>query len=436
MNGTTSQSALQSADPATDAAQGTAVKRMAGTCAVAVMFSHYPDDPRPRRAAEALVNEGATVEVICLRKAAGEPVRERFKGVEVTRVPLKRRRGGKFSYVLQYAWFIFVAGAIIAFRSCRRRYHVVHIHNMPDVLVFSALIPKLMGARVVLDLHDPMPELMMGIFGMKRQQLGIRMLEWLEKYSIRFADLALTPNIAFKQLFTARSCPGEKIEVIMNSPDENIFRFRERATGAAEGPVTQAVIMYHGALVERHGLDVAVQALRRVRAVVATAELRVCGAPTPFLDAVMCSLKELGLEKAVKYMGPKTLDEIVEEIDRCDVGVIPNRRSAFTEINMPTRIFEYLARGKPVIAPRTAGIRDYFKEDQIVFFEPDDPEDLASKLRWVLTEKHAADEVVRRGQRVYQNHQWCEQRARFVGLIAALVKPDASTASIPELLAE
>src|SRR5439155_24815829 len=54
----------------------------------------------------------------------------------------------------------------------------------------------------------------------------------------------------------------------------------------------------------------------------------------------------------------------------CDVGIIPNRRSIFTEINFPTRIFEYLARGKPVIAPLTTGIGDYFSKDELVVFNP------------------------------------------------------------------
>jgi glycosyltransferase involved in cell wall biosynthesis len=80
-------------------------------------------------------------------------------------------------------------------------------------------------------------------------------------------------------------------------------------------------------------------------------------------------VRERGLQEAVRYLGVRSLDQIVEAIDDCDVGIIPNRRSVFTEINMPTRIFEYLARGKPVIAPLTAGIQDYFSSDELLFFE-------------------------------------------------------------------
>ena len=82
----------------------------------------------------------------------------------------------------------------------------------------------------------------------------------------------------------------------------------------------------------------------------------------------MQSVRAQGLTSAVQYLGPIRLEDIVGAIEDCDVGVIPNQRSVFTEINTPTRIFEYLAVGKPVIAPRAGGIRDYFDEESLIFF--------------------------------------------------------------------
>ena len=55
------------------------------------MFSHYPSDPRPRREAEALMRQGAAVEVICLQNSEAEPCEETFNNVQITRVRLKKR---------------------------------------------------------------------------------------------------------------------------------------------------------------------------------------------------------------------------------------------------------------------------------------------------------------------------------------------------------
>ena len=271
----------------------------------------------------------------------------------------------------------------------------------------------------MLDLHDPMPELMMTIFGLKRKSFSVRLMNQLEKWSIRFADVVLTPNIAFAKLFIARSSRADKLQVVMNSPDEKIFEYREKSPEISRkrDHAKPFIIMYHGALVERHGLDMAVLAVEALRRSVPGAQLHVFGRPTPFFDSVMKMVQARGLLEVVQYKGAKSLDQIVAAIDGCDVGIIPNRLSVFTEINMPTRIFEYLARAKPVIVPRTTGIEDYFSCDEIIFFEPGDVNDLAQKLQNVCSHQSDVAEIVRRGQAVYRAHCWVRERLRFARLV-------------------
>ena len=387
-----------------------------------VVFSHYPSDPRPRRAAEVLVQSGMDVEVICLRQDKEEPRREIFNGVSIRRISLKRRRGGKFSYLFQYSAFLLASFVILAFRSFTRRYHLVHVHNMPDVLVFAALVPKVLGAKVILDLHDPMPELMTTIFGLPPESFGVRLLKQFEKWSIRFADAVLTVNLASKRIFTARGCPSEKVHVVMNSPDENIFKYQSsRPTPDGSGPARPFIIMYHGSLVERHGLDIAVNALGMVKPTIPQAELRIYGRSTPFLEQVLNLARNSGLQSSVRYLGPKTLEQIVEAIDECDVGIIPNRRSIFTEINTPTRIFEYLSRSKPVIAPAVPGIQDYFSDGQLVFFELGDANDLARKLEYVWLHPQEVKQTVESGRAVYRDHKWSTERTKFTHLASELL---------------
>lgn len=401
---------------------------LVGKRIAAVVFSPYPADPRPRRAAEALVREGATVEVICLKDTDAEPVRDSFQGVEITRVPLKRRRGGTLTYLLQYGSFILSAGAILTSRSFRRRYDLVHVHNMPDFLVFSALIPKLLGSRILLDLHDPMPELMMAIFGLPEKSFAVRVLKLLERWSLRFADSVLTVNEAFRKLFSARSCPTAKISVVMNAPDESIFLYRAatRETLIERSASRPFVVMYHGSLVARHGLDLAVTAITKIRESIPQAELRIYGRSTPFLENVLKEAQSAGLGEVVRYFGPKKLEEIREAIGECDLGIIPNRRSVFTELNMPTRIFEYLSQGKPAIAPRTPGIMDYFNSDELMLFELGDAADLAAKIQDAFAHPEKTADVVERGQAVYRAHVWTQERERLIRVVSGLLIPDGS----------
>ena len=182
---------------------------------------------------------------------------------------------------------------------------MVYVHNMPDVLVVSSLVPKILGAKVLLDLHDPMPELMVTIFNLGKDSRSVRLIRKLEKWSIAWADLVLTVNLACERIFTSRSCRPEKIGVVMNSPDEQIFRFEEpRLSTSSTGPTSRRfVIMYHGSLVERNGVDLAVEALARVRTAIPGAELRIFGRKTPFLERVMADAEAKGLEGCVHYLG-------------------------------------------------------------------------------------------------------------------------------------
>jgi glycosyltransferase involved in cell wall biosynthesis len=399
-----------------------------GKRAAVVLYSFYPADPRPRREAEAVARAGMQVDLVCLRQKPEEPTRETINGVNVLRVPIPRRRDSKLTYLLQYSSFLAFSTVLLAFRSWRKRYDLVHVHNMPDVLVFSALVPRLRGARVVLDLHDPMPELMMTIFGIGEESRTIKLLKHVEKRCIAFADRVLTVNLACKKIFASRSCRPEKIEVVMNAPDEQIFSLLKPNGPAPRNPSLPFVIMYHGSIVERHGLDLAVRALGIVRKTVPEAELRVYGSRTPFLDRVMNSVANNGVRDSVHYLGPKSLEEIVKAIEESDVGVIPNRRSIFTEINTPTRIFEYLSRAKPVIAPMVPGITDYFDQDDLVFFQLGDVDDLARKIIFVHSHSRETQEIINRGQKVYLDHNWSREKLKFLNVVGDLL---AARALIP-----
>jgi glycosyltransferase involved in cell wall biosynthesis len=399
--------------------------RLQGKRAAMATFSAYPGDPRPRRAIEALLAEGMAVELICL--ADGEqPAREKGDRLRVFRVPLAHTRGGKIRYAFNYVAFLLSAALLMTLRLAGGRFHLVYIHNMPDVLVFSALVPRLLGARVILDQHDPMPELMTTIYEVGPDSWSVRVLKFLEKLSLGFADRVITVNAACRRIFGDRSCSPEKITVVMNSPDETIFPFRPLEEGQESGAKRPFVLMYHGSLVERNGLDLAVEAVARLGVPADALELRVFGRETPYLHRVLAQARQLGVEGYVRYLGPRRLEDLPAEIAACDAGVIPNQRNAFTDINTPTRIFEYLSVGKPVIAPRTPGVLDYFSADSLVFFESGRSDDLAEKMRFVMQHPAQARATARLGQQVLAQHTWSQERETLIETVAALILPKAS----------
>jgi len=399
-------------------------RRLRGKRVGVLLFSNYPADPRPRRAAEALIREGASVDLLCMQQNEREPRYENVNGVNVSRVPFRRYRGGKLAYVGQYSAFIFISFVYLTLRSLRKRYDFIHVHNMPDALVFAAAAAKLRGSKLVLDLHDPMPELMQTIFRLPAQSWSVRTLRAIEKKSIAFSDLVLTVNIACQNLYSARSCSRDKIRVVLNSPDDYIFRFRPASLNGPNGETAEKPysILYHGSLVARNGLDLAVEALDAVRQSIPNIKLVVCGDRTPFLERVMETVRERRLEKNVDYLGVQNLNGIVDAINACDLGIIPNQKNIFTEINTPTRIFEYLALGKPVIAPRTKAIQDYFADQELIFFELGNASDLARQIAYAYSHPEELIQTAQRGQRVYLDHTWTRERSQFLDAIGSLLE--------------
>jgi len=314
-----------------------------------IVFSHYPADPRVRREREALEEAGFKVDVICLQNE-DQARYEKVNGVGVYRLPVKRKRGGKIRYLWEYALFIMLAFFQIAFLHLRKFYKIIHVHNMPDLLVFSSLIPRIFGAKVIIDLHDPMPEVFMTKYDMPSGHNIIRMLMFFEKWSIRFSHLVITPNSAFREMFISRGCPAWKIDIIMNSPQESIFLATQKKINT-ERPyaVDSFIMMFHGTIVERHGLATALKAVDSLKCEIPQLRFEVFG-EGDFVKPFLGLIKEMDLQDIVHYHGFVPMETISAIIPHIDVGIIPNLRSVFTEINLPTRIFEYLCMGKPVIA--------------------------------------------------------------------------------------
>jgi len=399
--------------------------------AAVVLYADYASDARPRREAEALVRSGMEVDVISLREDPGAHFRIKIDGVNVYQIPLRRRRSHKVIYILQYTWFLAASFFLLSTLALRRRYRVVHVHNMPDFLVFSALLPRLRGAKIILDLHDPMPELFRSIYGFSEDHWLLQWLKKIEKRSIAFADLVLTPNKAFQDLFISRSCQPEKIHIVTNSPNPMMFDPDAHVSRSPASRDKSFVLMYHGLLVERHGLDLAVYAIAKVIQRIPHIKLHIYGRSTEYMDGVMKLVGDLRLQDVVRYQGFKSLEEIAEILTTIDLGLVPNRLNSFTQINLPTRIFECLAMNKPVLVPRTPGVCDYFTDESILYFEPGNIDDLAEKIEWAYQNPAALQQIMERGREVYKAHRWDLEEGRFNGLVENLLEEKVAMPAVP-----
>lgn len=376
-----------------------------------VVYSYFPQDVRPRREAEALINAGFEVDIICLRL----PDQNKFEtiyGVNTYRINISKSRSSKSKYILLYAGFFIHSFILINKLFMKKRYSVIHVHNMPDFLVFLGIIPKLFGSKVILDLHDPTPEMLVTKYAESKDSLLSKLLKWQEKVSIRFSHKVITTNKSFLDKFISRGCPPDKISIVMNSPQESLFNsFNKKSKN--ESDKNKYVVMYHGIIITRYGFEELLNAVNLLRDKIPEIELRVYGTGED-LPLFLEMIQKLNLENVVKYFGQVPIEKIVETIPECDVGVIPNRLTPFTKINFPTRIFEYIHMKKPVVVPRTQGINDYFDEDSIFYFDAGDAENLAKVIFSIYSDAKKTIQIINKGYEVYQKHRWEQQSKNLI----------------------
>ena len=148
-----------------------------------VAYTHYSTDPRCRREAELASAAGWEVDFYALRSGASRRLRD-LAGVRLVELPVDRYRGDSSgAYILSYLHFLVRTGWALARAHARARYDVVHVNTMPDFMILSALWPRLRGARVILDMHDVMPELYMSKFGLPASHPKIRLIKAQEVFS-------------------------------------------------------------------------------------------------------------------------------------------------------------------------------------------------------------------------------------------------------------
>ena len=379
--------------------------------ALIVAYTNYVHDGRVKRHAEALAARGDSVDVICLDRVG------QLNGVNIVGLDIPRYRGAsKSSYLSNYIRFFIKAAAIATRRGIRQKYDVVIACTMPDAVVLCAVPLRLMGSRVVLDVHDTMPELYRDKFGGRRGALGARLLMIEERVSAALADRVLAVHEPHRQRLVQSGISPSKIHVVMNSPDSRIFGSCPR-TNQPDGNFT---VVCHGTLARRLGLDVAIKAVAILKERIPRLRLRIVGEGDYRREAKNL-VTALRLEQMVTFEDPVPIEQLPALLAHAAVGLVPNRASSATHLMLPVKLMEYASLGIPSIAARLDTIERYFGEDAVRYFEPDNEASLAEAILDLYGRPELWRCLALRGRAVACQVSWPTQRSHFYHAIDSLL---------------
>ena len=390
---------------------------MARVCMVA--YTHYPTDSRVRREAEALVERGDMVDVICLGNK-GEQNPEYYNGVRMIKIQISRYRGSNaWTYITSYLQFFFIVLVKLANLQSKNDYQVIQVHTMPDFMVFAAIIPKLRGAKVLLDVHDLMPELYQSKFGFDAKQPVIRFISWMERRSIAFANQAMAVHKPHLAALCSHGNPPGKFTVLLNLPDMKIFSHSNDSEPHDDSGLD---LIYHGTVAKRNGLEVAIRAISTLKGDLENLTLRIIGDGDDILRLSEL-VKELDLQAIVEIdKGMVPLEKLVPIIQKADVGIVPILYDEFTKYMLPVKLLEYVALGKPVICSRTETIEAYFDDSMVQFTSPGDIPELVEAIRFLYENPQRRRELSTNADKFNRNYNWDKQKLAYYQLIDDLIK--------------
>lgn len=378
-------------------------------------YTYYEVDPRVIRAAEAALEAGYDVDVLALRRP-GDPPIETIRGVRLIRLNQEKFRGNKlFKYLASYMEFFLRCFLKSTALFLKHRYVVIHVNNMPDFLVFSTVIPKLFGAKIILDIHDPMPNTFASKFKGGEKGFYYRILLWQERLSAAYSDSVITVHDPVKAgILVKHGIAPDEIGVIANFPDPSVFPLRE--SFSINGKVR---FVFHGTILERSGLGLLVKAVSMVQRKDKIL-VKIIG-EGDYSSALRDSITSLNLESVVEFDNHSyKVHSISEKISDCHVGLVPLIISSVTNYALPLKLLEYISMGLPVLSVNSYAISYYLSEDDCIFFQCNDPASLAAAIDKIASDPGMLMRYRERSLALRDRFTWPSEKAKYFDLLRGL----------------
>jgi len=374
-----------------------------------IAYTFYENDNRVIRYAETLVRRGDSVDVISLRKK-GQKYTTNLRGVRIFRIQKRsmEKREGKLNYLVRLVIFLFWSFIFLSVRNLSSPYKLVHVHSVPDFEVFATLMVKVLGANVILDIHDIMPEFYASKFRVNMMAFIVKALIIVERISTAFADHVVIANHIWRDRLVSRGIPRKKISVVLNYPDEHLFYSRKKKSRDA-----RFLLMYPGSINRHQGLDIAIRAVSIVRDAIPGIQFHIFGAG-PDRVRIERLVKKLNLAGVVQLKEELPTQDIAEKMSHADLGIVPKLSDPFGNEAFSTKTMEFIALGVPVIVSDTKVDKYYFNESIVEFFKSGDVDDLAKKILRLYKDKSRRDVLVKNGLHFIRQNNWSEKKNDYL----------------------
>jgi glycosyltransferase involved in cell wall biosynthesis len=351
---------------------------------------------------------------------------ENIDGIRVIRLwTFLAPNEGVWKRVTNYASYMLVATLAA---PCLPRPDVV-ISTSPQFFCGLAgyVVSRVHRVPWVLEIRDLWPVSITAV-GALHNAWAINLCKRLEAWAYRKADRIVSVTDSFRTHIEARAA-ADKIVVVKNGVDLEQFGRPERDQGLArelgvEGRFTAAYFGTHGMA---HGLDVVLRAALLLRSDPRIVFLLVGdGAERRALQAAR---QELGLTNIV-MLEQQSKERMPALWGLADVALVLLRKSDVFKMVIPSKIFEAMGAGRPIVLGVEGESRDIVERAGCgIPIEPENPEQLAAAVQNLAERPELAREMGAKGRAyVAREHDRRVLAGRLADVLADLVRAPAASA--------
>ncbi len=239
-----------------------------------------------------------------------------------------------------------------------------------------------------------------------------------ERLVLESSDHVFVVSQALRQYMTELGVSGEKVSVIPNAADPDLFGplLEPSKIRHTLGWDDRFVIGFVGSMKPWHGVDVLLHAMRMLGGSNSPFRLLLVGSG-PELDNLRARSAEMGLADVVHMSGSVPHQQVPDYLRAMDVAVAPYAPDA-DEYFSPVKLFEYMAMALPVIAARLGQVSEVIEPERTGWlFRPGDAFELAGLIGRVASERELCRTVgLAARERVMNEYTWRHNARRVIAV--------------------
>ncbi len=392
-----------------------------------LLENEFPPDDRVEKEALSLINSGYEVHLACYSRNDNFLKEENYKGIYIHRQKISWLMHKFSAAILILPFYFWFWGKFTRNLQKKFSYKAIHVHDLPLSKV-GYYLKKKHKLKLICDQHEFYSNWIVytahyNTFLGKIVKLFSNWNSYEKKY-LGKADLVITVEDPLREIYLKKYHLNPcKVISLPNTPLRRIFNVKKIDQNIVERYKNNFVLTYVGAIDILRGLDLAIKAMVEIKKEIPNVRMLLVGRTVKPYDPVFLA-KQYKVEGLIDFIGWKNIEELPSYIFASDICFLtpPVHRE---EVNntIATKIYQYIAMGKPIIVSSAELMKNFVESNQVGFaLKNNNSKDFFDKVIQIYSNKEMARQMGEKGKELSESYFWEETSKPMIKKYVILLK--------------